>query len=91
VRLDQALQSFGDQDNADPIQVVVCQHRDRLVGFVVARIHDIVEDDLTVRTHLDTGGHQGSAVVGEHVTELVDVERAVAAIDPELLAPVAVS
>lgn len=91
VRLDQALQSFGDQDNADPIQVVVCQHRDRLVGFVVARIHDIVEDDLTVRTHLDTGGHQGSAVVGEHVTELVDVERAVSAIDPELLAPVAVS
>jgi two-component system, chemotaxis family, sensor kinase CheA len=91
VRLDRALQSSGEQSDADPIQVVVCQHRDRLVGFVVARIHDIVEDDLTVRTHLDTGGHLGSAVVGEHVTELVDVERAVSAIDPKLLAPVAVS
>jgi len=91
VRLDQALQSYGDQGEVDPIQVVVCQHRGQLVGFVVAEIHDIVEDELAVRTHLDTGGHQGSAVVGGHVTELIDVERAVSAIDPELLAPVAVS
>ena len=90
VRLDQALQSISESD-ADPIQVVVCQHEGRLVGFVVAAIHDIVEDELVVRTHLDTGGHQGSAVVGAHVTELVDVGRAVSAIDPELLAPVPVS
>jgi two-component system chemotaxis sensor kinase CheA len=92
VRLDQALQSLGAPSDADPVQVVVCQHQDRQVGFVVAQIHDIVEGTLDVRTHLDTGGHQGSAVVGEHVTELVDVGRAVAAIDPELLlARVAVS
>jgi two-component system, chemotaxis family, sensor kinase CheA len=91
VRLDRALQSFGEPADADPIQVVVCQHKGRLVGFIVAEIHDIVEDELAVRTHLDTGGHQGSAVVGGHVTELIDVERAVSAIDPELLAPVAVS
>lgn len=62
-----------------------------MVGFVVARIHDIVEEELSIRTHLDTGGHQGSAVVGEHVTELVDVERAISNINPELLAPVPVS
>jgi two-component system chemotaxis sensor kinase CheA len=91
VRLDQALHSRGEQSGTDPLQVVVCQHQDRLVGFVVAQIHDIVENELAVRTHLDTGGHLGSAVVGEHVTELVDVGRAVAAIDPELLAPVTVS
>lgn len=91
VRLDRALQSNGQEDDADPIQVVVCQHRSRLVGFVVSQIHDIVEEELVVRTHLDTGGHNGSAVVGEHVTELVDVERAVSTVDPELLAPVAAS
>jgi two-component system chemotaxis sensor kinase CheA len=91
VRLDRALQSGCDQDDKDPIQVVVCQHRGRMVGFVVAQIHDIVEDELAIRTHLDSGGHQGSAVVGQHVTELVDVERAISTIDPELLAPVAVS
>ena len=91
VRLDRALQSFGEQADADPVQVVVCQHRCRMVGFVVAQIHDIVEDELAIRTHLDTGGHQGSAVVSEHVTELVDVDRAISTIDPELLAPLAVS
>ena len=91
VRLDRALHSLCDGVDVDPVQVVVCQHRGRLVGFVVAEIHDIVDDELAVRTHLDTGGHHGSAVVGENVTELVDVGRAVSAVDPELLAPMAVS
>ena len=91
VRLDRALHSLCDGVDADPVQVVVCQHRGRLVGFVVAEIHDIVDEELAVRTHLDTGGHHGSAVVGENVTELVDVGRAVSAVDPELLAPMAVS
>ena len=91
VRLDRALHSSCEQVDVDPVQVVVCQHRGRLVGFVVAEIHDIVDDELAIRTHLDTGGHQGSAVVGENVTELVDVGRAVSAVDPELLAPMAVS
>ena len=91
VRLDRALHSLRDGVDVDPVQVVVCQHRGRLVGFVVTKIHDIVDDELAVRTHLDTGGHQGSAVVGENVTELVNVGRAVSAVDPELLAPMAVS
>ena len=91
VRLDRALHSNGPEDVTDPIQVVVCQHRSRLVGFVVSQIHDIVEEELVVRTHLDTGGHKGSAVVGQHVTELVDVERAASTVEPELLAPVAAS
>ena len=90
VRLDQALQSYGDQGDADPMQVVVCQHAGVTIGFVVAEILDIVEDELAVRTHLDTGGHQGSALVNERVTELVDIQQAVSAIDPTLLAPVAV-
>ena len=65
----------------------MCRHRGLAIGFVVSEIHDIVDEEISVRTHLDTGGHQGSALVGEHVTELVDVERAVSAIDPGLLAP----
>ena len=91
VRLDRALQSYDEQVDTDPIQVVVCRHRGGSVGFVVARIHDIVEEELAVRTRLDTGGHHGSALIGEYVTELIDVERAISAIDPELLAPLAAS
>ena len=86
-RLDRALQAYGDQGEDDLIHVVVCRHRGLAIGFVVSEIHDIVDEEISVRTHLDTGGHQGSALVGEHVTELVDVERAVSAIDPGLLAP----
>ncbi|MFN8191890.1 MAG: chemotaxis protein CheA [Nocardioidaceae bacterium] len=86
-RLDRALQSYGDAGEDELIHVVVCRHRGLAIGFVVSEIHDIVDEEISVRTHLDTGGHQGSALVGEHVTELVDVERAVSAIDPGLLAP----
>lgn len=91
LRLDRALESFDDQPHPDPVQVVVCQHNDLLVGLMVDQILDIVEEELGVRTQLDSGGHQGSAVVGGHVTELVDVERAVSVIYPELLAPLTVS
>ncbi|MFN8195487.1 MAG: chemotaxis protein CheA [Nocardioidaceae bacterium] len=90
VRLDQALQSYGEGGDVDPMQVVVCRHAGVSIGFVVAEILDIVEEELAVRTHLDTGGHQGSALVSERVTELVDIERAVSTIDPALLASAAV-
>jgi two-component system chemotaxis sensor kinase CheA len=91
VRLDRALQSVGRPADADRIQVVVCQHGGHAVGFVVTEIHDIVEEELAVRTPLDSGGHQGSAVIDGHVTELIDVEHAICAVNPELLALVAVS
>jgi two-component system chemotaxis sensor kinase CheA len=91
VRLDRALQSVGRPADADRIQVVVCQHGGHTVGFVVTEIHDIVEEELAVRTPLDSGGHQGSAVIDGHVTELIDVEHAICAVNPELLALVAVS
>jgi two-component system chemotaxis sensor kinase CheA len=57
------------------------------VGLVVTSILDIVEEELAVRSHLDTGGHRGSAVVAGHVTELVDVAHAIVSCDPALLAP----
>ncbi len=67
------------------LHVVVCRSNDRVVGVVVASILDIVEEELSVRSALDTGGHLGSAVVAGHVTELVDIERAVCTIEPALL------
>ncbi len=90
LRLDRALHSYNEHGESDPMQVVVCQHQGRLVGLIVAHVLDIVEDVLAVRTSLDTGGHQGSAVIGDHVTELVDIAQAVASIDPGLFAPVPV-
>ena len=72
------------EDNA-PLQVVVCQHRGQLFGFVVSQVLDIVEDELAIRTHLDTGGNLGSAVVNEHVTELLNIDHALMGmLPPEL-------
>lgn len=85
LRLADDYGSYEDVDAAQPLQVVVCQHRGQLFGFVVAQVLDIVEDNLSIRTHLDTGGNHGSAVVNEHVTELVNIDTALAGmISPEL-------
>ncbi|WP_245544700.1 chemotaxis protein CheW [Mobilicoccus pelagius] len=64
------------------LQVVVCHHQGHLVGFVVAQVLDIVEDELSIRTHLDTGGNLGSAVVNEHVTELLNIDATLAGLLP---------
>jgi two-component system chemotaxis sensor kinase CheA len=71
-----------------PVNVVVCDHRGTLVGFVVQQILDTVDAELSVRSQLDTGGHRGSAVVNDKVTELVDMDRAVAGLDPAVFAAV---
>ncbi|MBO3143409.1 chemotaxis protein CheW [Dermatophilus congolensis] len=72
---------YGSYDQVDadkPLQVVVCQYHGQLFGFVVDQVLDIVEDELAIRTHLDTGGNLGSAVVDEHVTELLNIDTALA-------------
>jgi len=92
LRLDRVLQGVpADDGTSEALQVVVCRSGGRLLGVVVADILDIVEQEVSVRSHLDTGGHGGSAVVDGQVTELVDIDRAVRTVGPELLRPVGVS
>lgn len=82
LRLADDYGSYDQIDADQPLQVVVCKYRDQLFGFVVDRVLDIVEDELSIRTHLDTGGNLGSAVVDEHVTELLNIDTALAAMIP---------
>lgn len=85
LRLADDYGSYDEVGEDSALQVVVCQHRGQLFGFVVAAVLDIVEDDLSIRTHLDTGGNLGSAVVNEHVTELLNIDNAIAGmIAPEV-------
>ena len=49
---------------------------------------DTVDVEISVRSRLDTGGHRGSAVINGKVTELVDMARAVAGLDPALFGEV---
>jgi two-component system chemotaxis sensor kinase CheA len=57
------------------VQVVVFNNGDRLIGLIVDRIVDIVEEQVTVRKSSDTFGLMGSAVVGDKVTDFVDLHE----------------
>ncbi|RNM14575.1 chemotaxis protein CheA [Nocardioides pocheonensis] len=89
VHMDGVFGAHGSQGDEDaPVNVVVCDHRGVQVGFVVRQILDTVDAELSVRSRLDTGGHRGSAVINGKVTELVDMGRAVAGLDPAVFGDV---
>ena len=82
VRLSHFLGAAGSGAPADTVQVVVYSENDRSVGLVVEQILDIAEQELTARSDLEEHGLVGSAVVQEHITELLDVRSAILAADP---------
>ncbi len=71
----------GADTNLPPgqnVQVVVFSNGGRLIGLVVDRILDIVEEHVTVRKSSETFGLMGSAVVGQKVTDFVDLHEIIA-------------
>jgi two-component system chemotaxis sensor kinase CheA len=52
------------------------------VAIVVEEILDIVDGEAAVRSDIDDMGLLGSAVLGDKVTELLDVRAAILAADP---------
>ncbi len=56
------------------------------VAFVVEDILDIVDGGAAVRSDIDDTGLLGSAVLGDRVTELLDVRAAILAADPAFYA-----
>jgi two-component system chemotaxis sensor kinase CheA len=56
-----------------PLQVLVLSHEGRSFGLVVERILDIVEDPAEVRMDATRANILYSVVIGERVTELLDV------------------
>jgi two-component system chemotaxis sensor kinase CheA len=61
-------------DEEGPVQVVVYRQGERAVGLIVARILDIVEQDSDVQGPPSRPGVERTAVIGGHVTEMLDVE-----------------
>ncbi len=58
---------------ADPVQVVVFNDGDMSVGMVVDQILDVAEEAVTVRQKSGRRGLLGSAVVGNRVTDFLDL------------------
>ena len=81
VRLDRLLGAGYLQDEG-PLQVVVHTGAGRSVGLVVESIVDILDDIAEGHSDVGDPGLLGSAVLGEHVTELLDVRAAILAADP---------
>jgi two-component system chemotaxis sensor kinase CheA len=67
-----ALQAPPSADSG-PIQVLVLNHEERSFGLVVDRILDIVEDRAEVRSAATRKSVLYSVVIGDRVTELLDI------------------
>jgi two-component system chemotaxis sensor kinase CheA len=81
VRLDRHLGSYGETDR-EVLEVIVYSDHGRSVAIVVEEILDIVDGEAAVRSDIDDLGLLGSAVLGDKVTELLDVRAAILAADP---------
>jgi two-component system chemotaxis sensor kinase CheA len=81
VRLDRHLGAFGEADR-EVLEVIVYADHGRSVAIVVEEILDIVDGDAAVQSDIDDLGLLGSAVIGDRVTELLDVRAAILAADP---------
>jgi len=67
-----ALQAPPSLDSG-PIQVLVLNHEGRSFGLVVERIVDIVEDRADVRSPATRSAVLYSVVIGDRVTEMLDI------------------
>jgi two-component system chemotaxis sensor kinase CheA len=69
----------GNDLLTDPVQVVVFNDGDHSVGMVVDQILDVAEEAVTVRQRSGRKGLLGSAVVGKHVTDFLDLNEVIRA------------
>ncbi|HEY0238114.1 MAG TPA: chemotaxis protein CheA, partial [Friedmanniella sp.] len=79
-RLDRLLGAYGSEESSE-LLLVVYSRANRSVGLVVREIVDIVDDDSARHSDIEDAGLVGSTVLGERVTELLDVRRAILAAD----------
>ncbi len=83
VRLSTLLGAYGEAgDPAAGVQLVVYTRGGRSVGFVVERILDIATERSGTRSDIDDHALVGSVVVDDKVVELLDMQSAVLAADP---------
>jgi two-component system, chemotaxis family, sensor kinase CheA len=87
VRLDRHLGAFGDSAR-EVLEVIVYADHGRSVAIVVEEILDIVDGEAAVQSDIDDLGLLGSAVIGDRVTELLDVRAAILAADPAFYAAI---
>lgn len=73
--MDMDLDPDSEEDSANILRVIVCDAQGQAVGLVVRKINDIVEEHVETRSNIPKHGLQGSVVLQEKVTALVDIDR----------------
>jgi two-component system, chemotaxis family, sensor kinase CheA len=87
VRLSQVIGGCEEseaQAEDEFLQVIVYSEEGRSVGLVVDRIIDIAQARLDVQLAGNNHGIVGSAVIQQHVTDLLNVNGLLEALDPQL-------
>jgi two-component system chemotaxis sensor kinase CheA len=74
--------SSGETNAQARLQVIVYTEQARSIGLVVDNILDIVEENVVVERPGRRSGVLGSALIQQRVTDLLDVEGVVRAVEP---------
>jgi two-component system chemotaxis sensor kinase CheA len=82
IRLGDCLGVASSIEPGPLLEVVVYTLSKRSVGIVVDRIVDIVEESITARRSALRNGLLGSAVIHDHVTDLLDLPAIIRMADP---------
>jgi two-component system chemotaxis sensor kinase CheA len=72
----------AEAEAQDPMPVVVYCEQGRSAGLVVGRILDIAEARLQIKQGARRPGVVGSAVIQQHVSDVIDVRGVIEAADP---------
>jgi two-component system chemotaxis sensor kinase CheA len=75
--LEPGTPEYGQSEG--PLQVVVFNDGDRAIGMVVDQILDVAEEAVTIRQKSTRKGLLGSAVVGDRVTDFLDLNEVIRA------------
>jgi two-component system chemotaxis sensor kinase CheA len=80
VPLQEVLEPGSPQpETADQVQVIVFNDGDRSVGLMIDQILDVAEEAVTVHQKTNRKGLLGSAVVGKHVADFLDLNYVIRA------------
>src|SRR5258706_1349853 len=98
IRLDVVLEERSNKLRASqapptldsvPIQVLVLNHDGRSLRLVVARVLDIIEDQANIKSAANRAAVLYSVVLGNRVTELLDIPAILQSADLSALRPIA--
>ncbi|MCC7475105.1 MAG: chemotaxis protein CheW [Pirellulales bacterium] len=84
VRLGELLEIPTQEDTTQPLQIVVYSEGGRSVGFVVDRVADIADAEVSLAHECETLELLASTVIQQRVTDLLNVPRIIQRVAPKL-------